>query len=85
VLKVQVGPNAYPLGWVFTRSGGTSSQQVELIGSNVNGGPFGTIVAVSADGNTAIAGVALDCREVVERAKPVRGGRGSQPAGRKNA
>ena len=48
------------MGWVFTRSGGTSSQQVELIGSNVNGGPIGTVVAVSADGNTAIAGVALD-------------------------
>jgi hypothetical protein len=54
------GNNSYLLGYVFTRSGGTSSQQVELIGSDVVGGPFGTIVAISADGNTAIAGVALD-------------------------
>src|SRR5712671_5864017 len=38
------GSNSYLLGYVFTRSGGTSSQQVALIGSNVNGGPFGTIV-----------------------------------------
>jgi hypothetical protein len=50
------GSNSYLLG----RSGGTSSQQVALIGSDVVGGPFGTVVAVSADGNTAIAGVALD-------------------------
>jgi hypothetical protein len=57
---IQVGPNAYSLGFVFTRSGGTLSQQVDLIGSNVNGGPFGSAVAISADGNTAIAGVALD-------------------------
>jgi len=57
---IQVGPNAYSLGFVFTRSGGTLSQQVDLIGSNVNGGPFGSAVAISADGNTAIAGVSLD-------------------------
>jgi hypothetical protein len=57
---IQVGPNAYSLGLVFTRSGGTLSQQVDLIGSNVVGGPFGSVVAISADGNTAIAGVALD-------------------------
>jgi VCBS repeat protein/FG-GAP repeat protein len=56
----QLGPNAYSLGWVFARSGGTWSQQVELIGSNVNGVSLGTIVALSADGDTAIVGVSLE-------------------------
>jgi hypothetical protein len=53
------GNDNYSLGWVFTRSGGTWSQ-VELNGHGVVGGPFGTIVAVSADGNTAIVGVSSD-------------------------
>jgi len=55
-----LAPNASSLGWIFTRSGGTWSQQVELVGSNVNGVSLGTIVAVSADGNTAIVGVSLE-------------------------
>jgi len=54
------GPDAYSLAWVFTRSGGTWSQQALLVGSGVNGGSLGTTVALSADGNTAIIGVSGD-------------------------
>jgi hypothetical protein len=44
--------------WVFTRSGTTWSQQgPKLTGSGETGnGKFGTIVALSADGNTALIG-----------------------------
>jgi hypothetical protein len=55
-----LAPDASSLAWVFTRSGGTWSQQVELTGSNVNGVSLGTVVALSADGNTTIVGVSLD-------------------------
>jgi hypothetical protein len=44
--------------WVFTRSGSTWTQQgAKLIGGGETGeGKFGTIVALSADGNTALIG-----------------------------
>jgi FG-GAP repeat len=44
--------------WVFTRSGSTWSQQGEkLVGGGERGeGKFGTAVALSADGNTALIG-----------------------------
>ncbi len=44
--------------WVFTRSGGVWSQQgPKLVGSGVSEGDgFGTSVALSADGNTALIG-----------------------------
>jgi FG-GAP repeat len=43
--------------WVFTRSGSTWKQQQELKGAHEEGaGEFGTSVALSADGNTALAG-----------------------------
>jgi FG-GAP repeat len=44
--------------WVFTRSGGVWSQQgPKLVGAGVNAGDgFGTSVALSADGNTALIG-----------------------------
>jgi FG-GAP repeat len=43
--------------WVFTRSGGTWTQQAKLVGSNALGSPGqGRSVALSADGNTAIVG-----------------------------
>ena len=43
--------------WVFTRSGGTWSQQAEFgAGDPVVGNEFGASVALSADGNTALVG-----------------------------
>src|SRR5437870_735631 len=43
--------------WVFTRSGSTWTQQAELTGSGESGkGEFGTGVALSAAGNTAVIG-----------------------------
>jgi hypothetical protein len=49
--------------WVFTRSGGTWTQRDEIIGSgNSSGGSdgVGNTVAMSADGNTILAGVWQD-------------------------
>lgn len=43
--------------WVFTRSGGTWTQQAELTGGGeVGGAQFGSSVALSANGNTALVG-----------------------------
>jgi hypothetical protein len=43
--------------WVFTRSGSTWNQQAKLTGSEELGGSlFGTSVALSSDGNTALIG-----------------------------
>jgi hypothetical protein len=43
--------------WVFTRSGGTWTQQQKLTGNDLNGtAELGWSVALSADGNTAIVG-----------------------------
>jgi hypothetical protein len=50
----QVGPNAFSLAWIFTRSGGTWSQAL-LVG-NASGGA----IALSADGNTVIVADWLD-------------------------
>jgi hypothetical protein len=49
--------------WIFTQSGGVWSQQAKLVGTDVSGiigQAQGTSVALSADGNTAIAGGILD-------------------------
>ena len=48
--------------WVFTRSGGTWTQQGgKLVGTGANGNPwFGYTVALSGDGNTALIGGWLD-------------------------
>src|SRR5262245_64726841 len=42
--------------WVFTRSSGVWSQQAKLVGTGAAGSTQGLSVALSADGNTAIAG-----------------------------
>jgi hypothetical protein len=57
--------NAAGAAWVFTRSGGTWSQQgSKLVGSgavnNPDGGGQGQSVALSADGNTLVVGGYLD-------------------------
>ncbi len=47
--------------WVFTRSGATWSQQAELHGAGEAGrGEFGSGVALSAEGNTALVGGSKD-------------------------
>jgi hypothetical protein len=47
--------------WVFTRSGGTWSQQAKLVGTGVVGNPDqGYSVALSGDGNTALLGGPFD-------------------------
>jgi hypothetical protein len=48
--------------WVFTRSGGVWSQQGQKIVPNdeVNSAEFGTSIALSGDGNTALIGGELD-------------------------
>jgi hypothetical protein len=48
--------------WAFTRSGSTWSQQAKLTGSGMTGivTGLGTSVALSSDGNTALAGGPLD-------------------------
>lgn len=52
------GDNAFQgAAWIFTRSGGTWTQQgSKLVGSSSTGAQQGTSVALSADGNTAIVG-----------------------------
>jgi hypothetical protein len=52
--------------WVFTRSGSTWTQQSEkLTGGNESGrGAFGSSVALSGDGNTAVIGGPVDSRGV---------------------
>jgi hypothetical protein len=42
--------------WVFTLSGTVWAQQSKLVGTGAFGGAFGSSVALSADGNTAIVG-----------------------------
>jgi hypothetical protein len=47
--------------WVFTRSGSTWTQQAKLIGSGGSGSPgFGSSVALSSDGSTALVGGPLN-------------------------
>src|SRR5262249_28091587 len=47
--------------WVFTRSGGTWTQQQKLVGTGAIGSAYqGTSVALSGDGNTAIVGGPCD-------------------------
>ena len=55
--------------WVFTRSGGVWSQQgPKLTGAGeTGGGGFGTSVALSADGNTALIGAPGDKSAKVRR------------------
>jgi len=49
--------NGIGAAWVFTESGGTWTQQTELVGSGYSGTPNqGISVALSADGTTAIVG-----------------------------
>jgi hypothetical protein len=52
--------------WVFTRSGGTWSQQGPALSSSEEVGPgqLGSSVALSADGNTALVGAWQDNHEV---------------------
>jgi hypothetical protein len=42
--------------WVYTRSGGVWTQQGSKLGGNAGDAEFGSSVALSADGNTAIVG-----------------------------
>ena len=46
--------------WVFTRSGGTWSQQGAKLTGGASGAGFGSSVALSADGNTALIGADFD-------------------------
>ncbi|MFL5863223.1 MAG: Ig-like domain-containing protein [Solirubrobacteraceae bacterium] len=46
--------------WVFTRSGGTWSQQGAKLTGGAAGAEFGSSVALSADGNTALIGANFD-------------------------
>jgi hypothetical protein len=51
--------------WVFTRSGGTWTQQAKLLGTGAATAPTqGSSVALSADGNTALVGGPIDNGEV---------------------
>jgi hypothetical protein len=52
--------------WVFTRSGSTWSQQGGKLtgGGETGGGFFGSSVALSSDGNTALIGGSADDRNV---------------------
>jgi hypothetical protein len=53
--------NGKGAAWVFTRSGGTWSQQSKLVATNPAGTPNqGFSVAIAADGNTAIVGGPYD-------------------------
>ena len=52
-------------GWIFTRSGGAWTQQAKLVGSDaVGSADQGSSVSLSADGNTAIIGGAIDSNAV---------------------
>ncbi len=52
-----VPSTSYGAAWVFVRSGVTWTQQAELVGTGETGQPqFGTSVALSNDGNTALIG-----------------------------
>ena len=71
--------------WVFTRSGTTWSQQgPKLMPSdeiNVpSGGGFGTSVALSADGNTALIGAPFDFDDAGAAWSFVRSGDQLEPA-----
>jgi FG-GAP-like repeat len=53
--------NQIGAAWVFTRSGGVWTQQAKLVGSGIAGTRAGQgSVALSADGNTALVGGAMD-------------------------
>jgi hypothetical protein len=54
------GPCGAGAAWVFTRSGGTWSQQAKLVGSGAVGKACQGIVALSAGGNAAIVGGGSD-------------------------
>jgi hypothetical protein len=54
-------PNSVGAAWIFTRSGGTWSQQAKLVGTGASGNAQqGLSVALSADGNTAVLGGPCD-------------------------
>jgi hypothetical protein len=54
--------------WVFTRSGGRWTQQAKLVGAGaVDRAEYGSSVALSGDGNTAIVGAPLDGTERQDR------------------
>ena len=60
-----IGDSAYNgntgAAWVFTRSGGTWTEQAQLTGKEESGeGEFGDSVALSADGDTALIGGLAD-------------------------
>jgi streptogramin lyase len=46
--------------WVFTRSNGVWTQQAQLVGTGALAGDYQGMVALSADGNTAIVGAGLN-------------------------
>lgn len=59
------GADASGAAYVFTRSGTTWTQQARLVPSSENGGPiangfFGTGIAISADGSTAVIAAGRD-------------------------